>query len=64
MDAKTTNITYEQACALLGYAALPLLGRESRELLVSWVQEETKSGTEPPTPEKASLARDQIEEFL
>ena len=57
-------MTFEEACKLLGYAALPLLDRESRELVVCWVQEETENGDKPLTPQQANVARAQIEEFF
>ena len=63
MSAKTANMTYEKACKLLGYAALPLLDRESREWIVSWVREETENGAKPLTPQQANVARAQIDEF-
>lgn len=60
---KVTDMTYTEACRLLGYAALPLLDRESRELVVSWVREKTEDGTKPLTPQQANVARAQIDEF-
>ncbi|MBN1458224.1 MAG: hypothetical protein JXA57_01725 [Armatimonadetes bacterium] len=57
-------MTYGKACKLLGYAALPLLDRESRELVVSWVQEKTENGDQPLTPQQANVARAQIDEFF
>jgi len=63
MSAKTANMTYEEACRLLGYVALPLLDRESREWIVSWVQETTENGTKPLTPQQANVARAQIDKF-
>jgi len=57
-------MTFEEACKLLGYAALPLLDRESRELVVCWVQEETENGDKPLTPQQANVARAQIDEFF
>ena len=60
---KVTDMTYAEACRLLGYAALPLLDPESRELVVSWVREKTEDGTKPLTPQQANVARAQIDEF-
>jgi hypothetical protein len=57
-------MTYEEACKLLGYAALPRLDRESLELVVSWVEETTENGTKPLTPQQANVARAQIDEFF
>ena len=57
ISTKVTDMTYAEACELLGYAALPLLDRESRELVVSWVREKTEDGTKPLTPQQANVAR-------
>jgi len=63
VDPETTDMTYEEACRLLGYAALPLLDRQSREWVVSWVQEKTENGDKPLSPQQANVARAQIDEF-
>ena len=63
MDAKTTNMTYEKACKLLGYAALPLLMAVSRETLIETAIRLSENGTKPIDPGMANLCRNQIEEF-
>ena len=63
MDAKTKSMTYEEACRLLGYVALPLLERESRELVVETAIQLSENGTKPIDPGMANLCRNQIEEF-
>ena len=63
MDAKTTNMTYEKACRLLGYVAIPLLMAESREILIETAIRLSENGTKPIAPGIAHLCRNQIEEF-
>jgi len=63
MDAETTNMTYERACRLLGYLALPLLMAESREILIETAIRLSENGAKPIDPGMAHLCRNQIEEL-
>ncbi len=54
-------MTYEEACDLVGHAALPLLDRESRERLIDTVIPLSKNGTKSISPFLAKLCRDQFD---
>jgi hypothetical protein len=58
-----SNLTYEEACKLLGYAALPLLEKRSRERVTKLTTRITKNGEKPVAPILANVYRDQIAEF-
>ena len=60
---RTNQMTYEEACRLLGYAALPLLMAVSREILIETAIQLSENGTKPIDPGMANLCRNQIEEF-
>jgi hypothetical protein len=56
-------MTYEEACRLLGYVALPLLMAESREIVIETAIRLSENGTKPIDPGMAHLCQNQIEEF-
>ena len=56
-------MTYEEACKLLGYTALPLLTAESRRIVIITAIRLSENGTKPIDSGMANLCRNQIEEF-